>query len=188
MGAWHSLYFTVQKTKWARCWIPVLLGQWKDPGCLCQLQKQTPLWDPCMQQATAHWLLAVPTPPDGGLITGPACSSHPSARSFCLDTMHIAKLCLSLYWTVTLLFAWSICLPHSLILFAKFVSWHSLFPSMLIVLKHYRNPMRNSRIDPVMLCCPVFSREAQLQEIRVTICGWWCWAWIPVPDKINWRW
>lgn len=89
--------------------------------CHCQMQMQRKSPPPTlrsMQPAATLWLLALPTLPDGGLITGTACSSSPQVSPACLDTMQDVKLCLSLYWTAMLLFAHSICL-HSLILFRR---------------------------------------------------------------------
>lgn len=116
----YSLYFSVQKQSWPDVWS--LWGLWarldnESIQTVAAKCKGGPPTLRSMQQAATLWLLVLRTLPDGGLITGTACSLNPWVSPSCLDTMQDAKLCLSLYWTVTLLFAWSICLPHSLILF-----------------------------------------------------------------------
>lgn len=83
-----------------------------------------------MQQAAILWLLALPILPDGGQITETALGSSPCVSPACLDTMQDAKLCFSLYWTATLLFARSICLPPSLIHFSTLLYWTPCFLSL----------------------------------------------------------
>lgn len=115
----YSLYFTVQNTESARCLIPLGLvwagpgGQPEHPDSLCQTQKEDPpththtpphpqLWDPCcggLAARSAH-------PARWKANHRNSMQLEPWVSPACLDTMHHSKLCLPLYWTVTLLFCW----------------------------------------------------------------------------------
>ena len=96
-----------------------------------------------MQQAAILWLLILPNLPDGGLITGTACSSSPGVSPPSLDTMQDAKLCFSMYWTFTRLFAQSICFFPSLIHFRSMLHWTPCFLSLCCLL--YSNIRENDR-------------------------------------------
>lgn len=120
-GAWHLIVLHCsEKQNWPDVWSLWGLCEGLDNESIQTTSAKSKGRPPTlrsMQQAATCWLLPLPTLPDGGLITGAACSPNPWVSPAGLDTMQDAKLCLSLYWTVTLVCACSICLPHSLILF-----------------------------------------------------------------------
>lgn len=147
----------------------------KCPDNLGQEQRKTPTLR-AIEQAAVLWRPALPTLPDGGLITATARSPDPCIVPAYVDTMENAKLCISLALSVPLLFAYSICHAPFTVL-SKGLGLGLGLASMLvhIVLKRYRSSPKNSLLylrNPFFhefhksLSCFVPKAEAELQKIR----------------------